>query len=88
MWCDLLVFDVRLLVGNMVIYGGFKFGKFIVLQIFIFLVVSLYLLYEVSFYCLDYGGGQLWVLQDLVYVGSVVLVLEFECICCIFGEFE
>jgi type VII secretion protein EccCb len=43
---------------------------------------------EVSFYCLDYGGGQLRALEDLAHVGSVASSLEPERIRRTFGELE
>jgi type VII secretion protein EccCb len=42
----------------------------------------------VSFYCLDYGGGQLRALEDLAHVGSVASALEPERIRRTFGELE
>lgn len=41
-----------------------------------------------SFYCLDYGGGQLRALEDLAHVGSVASPLEPERIRRTFGELE
>ncbi|EUA42966.1 ftsK/SpoIIIE family protein [Mycobacterium xenopi 3993] len=41
-----------------------------------------------TFYCLDYGGGQLRVLEDLAHVGSVASPLEPERIRRTFGELE
>uniref|UniRef100_UPI00389B2CD5 type VII secretion protein EccCb n=1 Tax=Mycolicibacter icosiumassiliensis TaxID=1792835 RepID=UPI00389B2CD5 len=43
---------------------------------------------EVSFYCLDYGGGQLRALEGLAHVGSVASGLEPERIRRTFGELE
>lgn len=57
MRCDSLVFDAISAAVNVVIHGGLKLGKMIVLQMFVLLVVLLHLLWDVIFYCLDYGGG-------------------------------
>ena len=43
---------------------------------------------DVTFYCLDYGGGQLRALADLAHVGSVASPLEPERIRRTFGELE
>ena len=43
---------------------------------------------DVTFYCLDYGGGQLRALEDLAHVGSVASALEPERIRRTFGELE
>ena len=68
---DPLVFDARSSAGNLVIHGGAKSGKSTALQTFILSAASLHSPSEVSFYCLDYGGGQLRALEDLAHVGSV-----------------
>ncbi|AII00554.1 type VII secretion system ESX-3 FtsK/SpoIIIE family ATPase EccC3, partial [Mycobacterium tuberculosis] len=85
---DPLVFDARSSAGNMVIHGGPKSGKSTALQTFILSAASLHSPHEVSFYCLDYGGGQLRALQDLAHVGSVASALEPERIRRTFGELE
>ena len=85
---DPLVFDARSAAGNVVIHGGAKSGKSSALQTFILLAASLHSPRQVSFYCLDYGGGQLRALQDLAHVGSVVTPLEPERIRRTFGELE
>lgn len=85
---DPLVFDARSSAGNMVIHGGPKSGKSTALQTFILSAASLHAPREVTFYCLDYGGGQLRDLADLVHVGSVASALEPERIRRTFGELE
>lgn len=85
---DPLVFDARSASGNMLIHGGPKSGKTTALQTFILSAASLHSPREVSFYCLDYGGGQLRTLEDLAHVGSVASGLEPEKIRRTFGELE
>ena len=85
---DPLVFDARSASGNLVIHGGAKSGKSSALQTFILSAASLHSPREVSFYCLDYGGGQLRALEDLAHVGSVASALEPERIRRTFGELE
>ncbi|MGA9613620.1 MAG: type VII secretion protein EccCa, partial [Mycobacterium sp.] len=85
---DSLVFDARSSAGNLVIHGGAKSGKSTALQTFILSAASLHSPREVSFYCLDYGGGQLRALEDLAHVGSVASSLEPERIRRTFGELE
>ena len=85
---DPLVFDARSSAGNMVIHGGAKSGKSAALQTFILSAASLHSPNEVSFYCLDYGGGQLRALEDLAHVGSVASALEPERIRRTFGELD
>ncbi len=85
---DPLVFDARSSSGNLVIHGGAKSGKSTALQTFILSAASLHSPAEVSFYCLDYGGGQLRALEDLAHVGSVASPLEPERIRRTFGELE
>ncbi|WP_409426360.1 type VII secretion protein EccCa [Mycobacterium sp. SMC-11] len=85
---DPLVFDARSASGNLLIHGGPKSGKTTALQTFIVSAASLHSPREVSFYCLDYGGGQLRALQDLAHVGSVASGLEPERIRRTFGELE
>ena len=72
----------------MVIHGGAKSGKSTALQTFILSAASLHSPRDVTFYCLDYGGGQLRALQDLAHVGSVASALEPERIRRTFGEVE
>ncbi len=74
--------------GNVVIHGGPKSGKSTALQTFILSAASLHSPREVSFYCLDYGGGQLHGLAELAHVGSVASPLEPERIRRTFGELE
>jgi S-DNA-T family DNA segregation ATPase FtsK/SpoIIIE len=85
---DPLVFDASSSAGNMVIHGGAKSGKSTALQTFILSAASLHSPREVTFYCLDYGGGQLRALQDLAHVGSFASTLEPERIRRTFGELE
>ncbi|WIM87082.1 type VII secretion protein EccCa [Candidatus Mycobacterium wuenschmannii] len=85
---DSLVFDARSSAGNLLIHGGAKSGKSTALQTFILSAASLHSPREVSFYCLDYGGGQLRGLEDLAHVGSVASSLEPERIRRTFGELE
>jgi type VII secretion protein EccCa/type VII secretion protein EccCb len=85
---DPLVFDATSSAGNMVIHGGAKSGKSTALQTFILSAASLHSPRQVTFYCLDYGGGQLRALQDLAHVGSVASPLEPERIRRTFGELE
>jgi ESX secretion system protein EccC len=85
---DPLMFDARSSAGNMVIHGGAKSGKSTALQTFILSAASLHSPRDVTFYCLDYGGGQLRALEDLAHVGSVASPLEPERIRRTFGELE
>jgi S-DNA-T family DNA segregation ATPase FtsK/SpoIIIE len=85
---DPLVFDARSSSGNLVIHGGAKSGKSTALQTFILSAANLHSPSEVSFYCLDYGGGQLRALEELAHVGSVASALEPERIRRTFGELE
>jgi S-DNA-T family DNA segregation ATPase FtsK/SpoIIIE len=83
---DPLVFDATSASGNVVIHGGAKSGKSTALQTFILSAASLHSPHDVTFYCLDYGGGQLRALEDLAHVGSVASPLEPERIRRTFGE--
>lgn len=85
---DPLIFDATSSAGNMVIHGGPKSGKSTALQTFILSAASLHSPRDVTFYCLDYGGGQLRAVQDLPHVGSVASALEPERIRRTFGELE
>ena len=85
---DPLVFDATSASGNVVIHGGSKSGKSTALQTFILSAASLHSPRDVTFYCLDYGGGQLRSLEDLAHVGSVASALEPERIRRTFGELE
>ncbi|OBJ52180.1 type VII secretion protein EccCa [Mycobacterium sp. 1423905.2] len=85
---DPLVFDATSSAGNMVIHGGPKSGKSTALQTFMLSAASLHSPRDVTFYCLDYGGGQLRALEDLAHVGSVASPLEPERIRRTFGELE
>lgn len=85
---DPLIFDATSSAGNMVIHGGPKSGKSTALQTFILSAAALHSPRDVTFYCLDYGGGQLGKLADLAHVGSVASPLEPERIRRTFGELE
>ncbi len=85
---DPLVFDATSSAGNMVIHGGPKSGKSTALQTFILSAAALHSPRDVTFYCLDYGGGQLAKLTDVAHVGSVASPLEPERIRRTFGELE
>ncbi|MGE2733428.1 type VII secretion protein EccCa [Mycolicibacterium vaccae] len=85
---DALVFDAGSAAANMVIHGGPKSGKSSALQTFILSAASLHAPGDVSFYCLDYGGGKLRGLEQLAHVGSVASPLEPEKIRRTFGELE
>jgi S-DNA-T family DNA segregation ATPase FtsK/SpoIIIE len=85
---DPLVFDAGSSAGNMVIHGGPKSGKSTALQTFILSAANLHSPQEVTFYCLDYGGGKLRDVADLAHVGSVASPLEPERIRRTFGELE
>ena len=85
---DPLIFDATSAAANMVIHGGPKSGKSTALQTFVLSAAALHSPHDVTFYCLDYGGGQLAPLQDLAHVGSVATPLEPERIRRTFGELE
>jgi DNA segregation ATPase FtsK/SpoIIIE, S-DNA-T family len=85
---DPLIFDATSSAGNVVIHGGPKSGKSTALQTFILSAASLHSPRDVTFYCLDYGGGQLRACEDLAHVGSVASALEPERIRRTFGELE
>ncbi|OBB02002.1 type VII secretion protein EccC [Mycobacteriaceae bacterium 1482268.1] len=85
---DPLIFDASSSAGNMVIHGGPKSGKSTALQTFILSAAALHSPRDVTFYCLDYGGGQLTKLAGLAHVGSVASPLEPERIRRTFGELE
>ena len=85
---DPLIFDAASAAGNLVIHGGPKSGKSTALQTFILSAATLHSPRDVSFYCLDYGGGQLQRAADVAHVGSVASPLEPERIRRTFGELE
>ncbi|OIN79264.1 type VII secretion protein EccCa [Mycobacterium malmoense] len=85
---DPLIFDATSADGNVVIHGGAKSGKSTALQTFILSAANLHSPRDVTFYCLDYGGGQLRALEGLAHVGSVASALEPERIRRTFGELE
>jgi type VII secretion protein EccCa/type VII secretion protein EccCb len=85
---DALVFDARSAAGNLVIHGGPKSGKSTALLTFIQSAAELHTPRDVTFYCLDYGGGALQGISDLAHVGSVASPLDGERIRRTFGEIE
>ncbi|MGB3485209.1 MAG: type VII secretion protein EccCa [Mycobacterium sp.] len=85
---DPLVFDARSAAGNLVIHGGPKSGKSTALLTFISSAAELHSPREVTFYCLDYGGGALQKIEELAHVGSVASPLDGERIRRTFGEIE
>jgi S-DNA-T family DNA segregation ATPase FtsK/SpoIIIE len=85
---DPLIFDATSAASNVVIHGGPRSGKSTALQTFILSAAALHSPRDVTFYCLDYGGGQLRGLVDLAHVGSVASPLEPERIRRTFGELE
>ncbi|OYN81212.1 type VII secretion protein EccCa [Mycolicibacterium sphagni] len=85
---DPLVFDAASSAGNMVLHGGAKSGKSTALVTFVLSAARLHSPRDVTFYCLDYGGGRLRGLEGLAHVGSVASPLEPERIRRTFGELE
>lgn len=85
---DALIFDATSAASNVVIHGGPRSGKSTALQTFILSAAALHSPRDVTFYCLDYGGGQLRGLEGLAHVGSVASPLEPERIRRTFGELE
>ncbi|BBY18179.1 type VII secretion protein EccCa [Mycolicibacterium litorale] len=85
---DPLIFDATSSAANMVIHGGPKSGKSTALQTFMLSAAALHSPRDVTFYCLDYGGGKLAPLAELAHVGSVATPLEPERIRRTFGELE
>lgn len=85
---DPLIFEAGSSAGNMVIHGGAKSGKSTALLTFVLSAAALHSPRDVTFYCLDYGGGRLRGLEGLAHVGSVASPLEPERIRRTFGELE
>ncbi|ANW66742.1 type VII secretion protein EccC [Mycobacterium sp. djl-10] len=85
---DALVFDARSAAGNVVIHGGPKSGKSSALLTFIQSAAEMHSPRDVTFYCIDYGGGTLVDIADLAHVGSVASPLDGERIRRTFGELE
>lgn len=85
---DPLIFDATSAAANVLIHGGPKSGKTTALQTFMLSAAALHSPRDVTFYCLDYGGGQLRALEGLAHVGSVASPLEPERIRRTFGELE
>lgn len=85
---DPLIFDAASAGGNMIIHGGPKSGKSTALQTFILSAASLHSPTDVTFYCIDYGGGPLQDLDGLAHVGGVAPAWDDERIRRTFGEIE
>jgi DNA segregation ATPase FtsK/SpoIIIE, S-DNA-T family len=85
---DALVFAAGSAAGNVLIHGGPKSGKSSALQTFMLSAAALHTPREVSFYVLDYGGGQLAPMADLAHVGAVASPLQPERIRRTFAELE
>jgi len=85
---DPLIFDATSAAANVLIHGGPKSGKTTALQTFMLSAAALHSPRDVTFYCLDYGGGQLRALESLAHVGSVASPLEPERIRRTFGELD
>ena len=85
---DALVFTAGSAAGNVLIHGGPKSGKSGALQTFMLSAAALHSPREVSFYVLDYGGGQLAPMADLAHVGAVASPLQPERIRRTFAELE
>ncbi|CDQ43467.1 type VII secretion protein EccC [Mycolicibacterium neoaurum] len=85
---DLLVFDAAGSAGNLLIHGGPRSGKSTALQTFMLSAAALHAPGDISFYCLDYGGGQLAPMADLAHVGAVATALQPELIRRTFAELE
>ncbi|MHA3024124.1 type VII secretion protein EccCa [Mycobacterium sp. BMJ-28] len=85
---DPLVFSAGSAAGNVLIHGGPKSGKSCALQTFMLSAAALHSPHEVSFYVLDYGGGQLAPMADLAHVGAVASPLQPERIRRTFAELE
>uniref|UniRef100_UPI0024B95C84 type VII secretion protein EccCb n=1 Tax=Mycolicibacterium poriferae TaxID=39694 RepID=UPI0024B95C84 len=85
---DTLVYDATSAASNLVIHGGPKSGKSTALQTFVLSAAALHAPGDVTFYCLDYGGGQLRALEGLAHVGAVASPLESEKIRRTFGELD
>ncbi|SKV04460.1 ESX-3 secretion system protein EccC3 [Mycobacteroides abscessus subsp. abscessus] len=76
---DPLIFDATSAAGNVIIHGGPKSGKSTALQTFMLSAAALHSPRDVTFYCIDYGGGQLHALDGLAHVGSVASVSWNSC---------
>ena len=85
---DALVFDAGTAAGNLLIHGGPRSGKSTALQTFMLSAAALHAPGDVSFYCLDYGGGQLAPMAELAHVGAVATALQPEVIRRTFAELE
>ncbi|MEH3131539.1 MAG: type VII secretion protein EccCa [Mycolicibacterium neoaurum] len=85
---DPLVFDAAGSAGNLLIHGGPRSGKSTALQTFMLSAAALHAPGDISFYCLDYGGGQLAPMADLAHVGAVATALQPELIRRTFAELE
>ncbi|MDX1871930.1 type VII secretion protein EccCa [Mycolicibacterium sp. 120266] len=85
---DTLMFTADSAAGNVVVHGGPKSGKSGALQTFMLSAAALHAPGDVSFYVLDYGGGQLAPMAELAHVGGVASPLEPERIRRTFAELE
>lgn len=85
---DPLVFDAAGAAGNLLIHGGPRSGKSTALQTFMLSAAALHAPGDVSFYCLDYGGGQLAPMAELAHVGTVATALQPDLIRRTFAELE
>ncbi|GAY17436.1 type VII secretion protein EccCa [Mycobacterium sp. shizuoka-1] len=83
---DPLIFEAASSAANMVIHGGARSGKSTALMTFMLSAAALHSPRDVTFYCLDYGGGRLHDLAGLAHVGSVASPTEPERIRRTFGE--
>ncbi len=68
---DLLLADLGASGGNVGIVGGPRSGKSNLIRTLILALALTHTPHEVQFYCLDFGGGGLAVLNGLPHVGTV-----------------
>jgi len=68
--------DAASAAGNLVIAGAPQTGKTTLLRTLVSAFALTHTPTEVQFYCIDYGGGGLTVLEGLPHVGSVASRLE------------
>lgn len=64
--------------GNLAIVGGPQSGKSTAVRALIAGLSLTHTPHEVGFYCLDFGGGSLLSMRDLVHVGSVCARLDVD----------
>jgi DNA segregation ATPase FtsK/SpoIIIE, S-DNA-T family len=72
--------------GHVAIVGAPQSGKSTLLRTLICALAVTHTAYEVTFYCLDFGGGSLASLRDLPHVGAVVGRLAPEAVRRAVGE--